>query len=118
MIKYYIDNYGVIYGLDENLKPSEWIKVDVKPFNGQENIELMTSQLIKQLGSQKKELISCAELKIKLILKKFPNPKSLTTSDINNLIDWIYYIYSIEKLNISSDISIRWPSPPELNNLI
>ncbi|HFS7102325.1 TPA: tail fiber assembly protein, partial [Morganella morganii] len=115
-MKYYIDKNQVVYALNNDLNPAEWLPGKVKEIDEKEALLIANppptkEQLIEQAEQQKQALIAEASQKTQLLQTQLMLG-IITDEDKASLKEWMLYVQEVQAVDSSLGAGIVWPTPP------
>lgn len=115
-MKYYTDKNNVIYALEDELNPVEWLPVKVKEIDEKEALLIANppptkQQLVEQAEEKKQYLISEVHteteiLRAKLVLGRIKDDEKALLNA------WLDYLDLLEAIDTSLAPDIKWPLKP------
>ncbi|WP_228006357.1 tail fiber assembly protein [Morganella morganii] len=117
-MKYYIDKNQVVYALNNDLNPAEWLPGKVKEIDEKEALLIANppptkEQLIEQAEQQKQALIAEASQKTQLWQTQLMLG-IITEEDKASLKEWMLYVQKVQAADVSAAPDIIWPVKPEV----
>ncbi|HCR4155455.1 TPA: tail fiber assembly protein [Morganella morganii] len=115
-MRYYIDKNQVVYALNNDLNPAEWLPGKVKEIDEKEALLIANppptkEQLIEQAEQQKQALIAEASQKTQLLQTQLMLG-IITDEDKASLKEWMLYVQEVQAVDSSLGAGIVWPTPP------
>ncbi|ELW9228739.1 tail fiber assembly protein [Morganella morganii] len=117
-MKYYIDKNQVVYALNNDLNPAEWLPGKVKEIDEKEALLIANppptkEQLTEQAEQQKQALIAEASQKTQLWQTQLMLG-IITEEDKASLKEWMLYVQKVQAADVSAAPDIIWPVKPEV----
>lgn len=115
-MKYYIDKNQVVYALNNDLNPAEWIPDKVKEINEKDALLIANppptkEQLTEQAEQQKQVLITEASQKTQVWQTQL-TLGIITDEDREKLTEWMIYVQKVQAADVSTAPDIIWPVKP------
>ncbi|MEQ5117013.1 tail fiber assembly protein [Morganella morganii] len=116
-MKYYIDKNQVVYALNNDLNPAEWIPDKVREINEKDALLIANppptkEQLVKQAEAQKQYLIAEVNTETQVLQTKLAL-KRIKADELELLNAWLDYLDLLEAVNTSTAPDIDWPQKPQ-----
>lgn len=116
-MKYYIDKNQVVYALNNDLNPAEWLPGKVKEIDEKEALLIANppptkEQLVEQAEAQKQYLIAEVNTETQVLQTKLAL-KRIKADELELLNAWLDYLDLLEAVDTSFAPDIDWPQKPQ-----
>lgn len=117
-MKYYIDKNQVVYALNHDLDPAEWLPGNVQEVSEKKALLIANppptkEQLAEQAEQQKQVLITEASQKTQVWQTQLMLG-IITDEDREKLTEWMIYVQKVQATDVSAAPDIIWPVKPEV----